>query len=91
MFAILISSENLQEILSHQMTLPDHEPLCDPTVYLRNTQMNGRKWYYIRGYVGEVFKGTVASWGVLPAYRFEPQFDYDEEKIKTDWTIAVRQ
>lgn len=89
MFGILISSENVQQILTHQMTLKDTEPMCDPMLYLRNTQATGKNWYYIRGYLGEV-NNNVISWMVLPAYMFEKKFDYNKDKIKTDWDIIVR-
>lgn len=82
MFAILFSEENLGKILEHNETV-DSAPVY-PDVYLNHKN----DWYYIRGYVTN--RGKVVDYAVIPEYLFVKVFDYNPEKIKTDWDIIVR-
>lgn len=82
MFAILISEENMPDIADSGVF--DKQPVSNVSLYLNRP----RPWYFIRGYV--TLRGTLDEWAVLPAYMLEETFDYDPDKIKTDWTNLVR-
>ena len=82
MFAILIAPENMPKI-AERFDLPPHDQN-----FIDMCLRDRSDWYFISGYVTE--RGQVTDWSVLPRYRLFWSFDFDEEKIKTDWTITVR-
>lgn len=82
MFAILISEDNLKKILESD-SVP-HENRTALEYFLRHRE----DWYIITGYVTRF--GSFESYAILPGYVFRPTFDYDPEKIKTEWNQIVR-
>lgn len=84
MFAILISEKNLPIIKEHQDELSPSLGHFYDKPYLASLV----DWYYIRGYVTE--KGALESWAAYPEEYFTRKFDYNPEKIKTDWDQIVR-
>lgn len=81
MFAILISPDTRDKIEQHDVFDPE---LTDLDIFLKAKA----QWYFITGYVSA--RGEVVDWAAEPAYIFEKKFDYDADKIKTDWVQAVK-
>lgn len=82
MFAILISEENMpkiQEVLDTSV-----RPLHTVDMYIRHPA----DWYFIQGYIPYI--GAPEPLAILPGYVFETNFEYDPDKIKTDWDQIVR-
>lgn len=81
MFAILIKSENVPKIRE--------SGLSDDLLVAMVIALTSRKnWYAVTGYIkrnGEFIGSTV-----LPAFVIEEHFEYDPDKIKTDWDQIVR-
>jgi hypothetical protein len=82
MFAILISNENMPKILESVTPTTDHHP--DFQIFLNSE----KTWYLVTGWVGT--RGDVIDWTIMPAYMLEEKFEYDPNKIKTDWDQIVR-
>lgn len=83
MFAILISEENLPKIQEHQAELPKESARIYSPAYL-NSNVD---WYYVRGLHG--IQGAGNTWGCYPQEFFSREFEYDADKIKTDWSQVV--
>lgn len=84
MFGILMNDSNIEKIVEHQKTLTPTEAHLAPDLYLNR----GNDWYYIRGYVDS--NGRAGTWAAYPAHVFVKTFDFDPDKIKTDWDQIVR-
>lgn len=84
MFAILISEENLLKIQEHQMELPEDVARYYAPAYL----LSKVDWYYVRG-LGDI-QGAGTTWGCYPEEFFAREFEYDADKIKTDWDQIVQ-
>lgn len=82
MFAILLNIDNLPKIIQR---IPD----SDTGDSLVPTYLNSsRRWYVVTGYVTR--SGKYFDWTIIPAYVIETHFEYDKDKIKTDWDQIVR-
>lgn len=86
MFAIEITTENMPKIQECEALQKHNEDTLN--AYLANYEKRGKRWYAIRGYVTR--QGRVQDFAILPAYVFENEFEYDPDKIKTDWDQIVR-
>lgn len=83
MFAILATQENMPKIAEVE-TIRTHD-----RNYIERYYVNSQKdWYVVRGYVS--LRGNVHDWSIFPAEYFRRYYDYDPEKIQTDWAQAVR-
>lgn len=82
MFAILIAEDNMPKIV--QRNVLAEKNLHGMKLFLGSS----KAWYLITGYVNE--RGAVLPWAILPAHKFETQFEFDESKIMTDWDQIVR-
>lgn len=82
MRAILFAEDTKPKIAEYDAIPQERVRALD--IYLRHHE----DWYLISGYVGP--RGTYETWAILPAYVLEMNFEYDAEKIKTDWTNLVR-
>ena len=84
MFAIVVSDETMPKIRqSSQLTDKDKSAVEQ---YCLNRPRS--KYYVITGYVTR--RGMVMNWTFLPHHLFEKNFEFDPEKIKTDWDQIVR-
>jgi hypothetical protein len=84
MFAILIAHDNMPKIEEH---LNDENPTIPWMITELNANSN-RDWYFVTGYVKR--SGEFINWTILPAYVVENNFEYDPDKINTDWDQIVR-
>lgn len=82
MFAIQITEENMPEILNSLPQIREENVMLD--MYARHT----RDWFIIRGFVPHI--GSMTDWAILPAYILKLKYEYDPNKIKTDWDQIVR-
>lgn len=84
MFAIQISTETAPKISqSDALSSTDKDMIAK--LYLAPRRF---AWYLITGYVDH--HGGVRDWAVLPEPTFVRHFDFEPEKIKTDWSQIVR-
>jgi hypothetical protein len=83
MFAILISTENLPVIALRMEHHSDFD-MKDLDMYIRSH----RDWYMITGYID--FAGKFHSWSIQPKYLLKTDFEYDADKIQTQWDQIVR-
>lgn len=84
MFAIQITEENLSKIEIDQKNQPIWAQHFVPRPYL-NSNVD---WYYVSGYVNSA--GQLESWAALPFHWIATNFEYNAERIKTDWDQIVR-
>jgi hypothetical protein len=56
----------------------------DLDMYIRSH----RDWYMITGYID--FAGKFHSWSIQPKYLLKTDFEYDADKIQTQWDQIVR-
>ena len=85
MFAIEITEENLPQILQTPgLTIADAQLMADAFIAHNNDHVR----YFIKGYTDR--KNRLVPWTTLPEFIFVKNFDFDPEKIKTDWDIVVR-
>lgn len=82
MHAILISEENADKIAESEVV--SHCPLHTIYVYRNNI----KNWYLISGYVDR--EGRYFDFATLPQYILDRNFEYDADKIRTDWDQIVR-
>lgn len=82
MFAIEITIENMPKI--RQSEVLSDKDITSLELYLRSPKV----WYLVRGYVPS--RGAPVDWVILPAYKFEKDFDYHPIKIKTNWDLIVK-
>lgn len=82
MFAILISEENVSKI--DQVEFLTDKDKTAVRQYLRSKFC----WYFVRGYIG--VRGELHDWTVIPHYLLRQSFEYDPDKIITDWDQIVR-
>lgn len=83
MFAILVAEENFDKITQnhhYQKTESNHELNLDIFASA------AKPYYFISGYIDR--RGRV-DWVLMPEYIMKRKFEYDEEKIKTDWDQIV--
>lgn len=81
MFAIKLTEDNFPKIL------------LTPTLSIAKAQAISelyfhRNYIFVAGYVDHF--GRVTGWDIIPEFVFKKFFDYDPEKIKTDWDQIVR-
>lgn len=83
MFAILINQENVAKIPIESFTNPeDLQRTLNLCLALK------RRWYFVRGFVDN--RGRFYDWVTLPHYIIEEDYEYDANKIQTDWDQIVR-
>jgi hypothetical protein len=81
MFAIKITPDTMHKIGStHTLTIRDFRSI--ESLFAR------REAVFITGYVTR--GGQLMDWIVLPWYEFEESFEFDAQKIQTDWDQIVR-
>lgn len=88
MFAIRITEKNLEKIHERLRWLKD-DARIDLSIFVNHE----RDWYFIDGYFepsARFGSRPQDRWGILPAYIFLKSYDYDAEKIQTDWDQIVR-
>ena len=83
MFAIELSEDNLPQILQTS-TLFVAEAQIMTDLYFRSP----RTYYFIKDYFDR--NGRQQGWGILPEFVLKDFFEYDPDKIKTDWDQIVR-
>ena len=85
MFAIKITEDNMETITESGVFAT--KPKNFVAMFLSRSQRGG-DWALIRGYVPD--RGAIIDWAVLPKFVLDEFFDYDPDKIQTDWTNLVR-
>ena len=80
MFAILIAEETLPKIICDGFDTNRHN--------LNHFIRHHRNWYFIRGYVSGT--GRILDWVIFPEVTLSDAFEYDPERIQTDWDQIVR-
>jgi hypothetical protein len=81
MFAIEISEENMEKIAeSGILTIERLNAIGG--VYLPARA----NYYFVRGF----FVDSEIRWTVLPEFILSEEYNYDPDKIKTDWDQIVR-
>lgn len=83
MFAILISQENMPKIEKFKERFAG-EVDFQTSMYLNSNSL----WYFVTGYYDR--RGRTLDWTILPAYVLEEDFEFDAEKIRTEWDQIVR-
>lgn len=83
MFAILISEDNMPTIIDSVKSNPESNELN-----LETFLASARDWYFLTGYVPST--GGYSEWGILPAYIFENDFEYNPVDIKTQFDQTFR-
>jgi hypothetical protein len=80
-FAIEFNEVTLPKILQiHGMTVKEAQGLTD--VFLK------KDYVIVSGYYND--RTPLSDWEILPKYVFTETFDFNPEKIKTDWDQIVR-
>lgn len=82
MFALLINSDNLEKI--SQVYDISEKDMAEIRIFT----ISSLKWYLVRGYVS--LRGEPQDWVILPEYIIHNKYEYDPEKIDTDWDQIVR-
>lgn len=82
MFAILLTKENFPKILEDSRDL-----FTGSDIQYLESCLDKRR-YLITGYVTN--RGAYHSWFIMFHGMFHKLFEFDEEKIQTDWDQIVR-
>lgn len=82
MFAIELTSLTLPEI--YLLDIFTNVDKVELEIYVRSA----RPWYFVRGYVNS--SGALEPWAVFPEDILRRSYDYDPDKIHTDWDQIVR-
>jgi hypothetical protein len=84
-FAILVSEENRKTVMD---TIADRTPDHPVDYDLFTNRPRGVEYYFVTGYVND--RGEVEPWAFLPSFVFRQEFEYDAERIQTEFDQIVR-
>lgn len=82
MWAIEITENNLEEIMSSH-SVPE-KTYAGLQLFIKSPST----WYICSGYVND--RGAVQGYAILPDFKFQKKFEYDHEKIQTEWVWVVQ-
>lgn len=82
MFAILIADENVELLSEFQI---EHDI---PVDHVLSYLICKSEWFLVRGWQSP--RGGLKVWTCLPGYIIRENYEFDPEKIKTEWDQIVR-